>query len=56
MAGLKRTLTELRARKVIDFQIVANEIVAYRSRVLDDPSRVLVLTPQPQKIGSALTA
>ncbi|KAI9762457.1 MAG: Zinc finger C3H1 domain-containing protein [Chaenotheca gracillima] len=42
-SGLKQTLQELRSNQVKDFSIVAAEIAAYRSRFLEDTSRVLVL-------------
>ncbi|KAJ5723858.1 hypothetical protein N7488_001893 [Penicillium malachiteum] len=43
LAGLKEIINEMRRDKVKDFSTVASEIVAYRRRFLQDPSRVLPL-------------
>ncbi|KAF3395975.1 Protein red1 [Penicillium rolfsii] len=43
LAGLKEIINEMRRDKVKDFNTVASEIVAYRRRFLQDPSRVLPL-------------
>ncbi|KAJ5107767.1 hypothetical protein N7456_004442 [Penicillium angulare] len=43
IAGLKEIINEMRRDKVKDFNTVASEIVAYRRRFLQDPSRVLPL-------------
>ncbi|KAJ5280108.1 hypothetical protein N7478_005480 [Penicillium angulare] len=43
IAGLKGIINEMRRDKVKDFSTVASEIVAYRRRFLQDPSRVLPL-------------
>ena len=42
-AGLKEIINEMRRDKVKDFSTVASEIVAYRRRFLQDPTRVLPL-------------
>lgn len=44
-AGLKQLLQGLREKNVNDFTTVAAEIAAYRSRYLQDPSRILTLNP-----------
>lgn len=41
--GLKQIIQDMRGRKVKDFNTVASEIAAYRTRFLKDPSRVLLL-------------
>lgn len=41
--GLKQVLTDLRVRKIRDFDIIASEIVAHRSKFLGDKSKVLAL-------------
>jgi hypothetical protein len=43
LTGLKEIINGMRRDKVKDFITVANEIAAYRRRVLQDPSRVLHL-------------
>ncbi len=43
IAGLKQIIQEMRGRKVNDFNTVASEIAAYRTRFLGDKSRVLPL-------------
>ncbi|KAJ5099425.1 hypothetical protein N7532_006426 [Penicillium argentinense] len=43
VAGLKEIINGMRRDKVKEFSTVANEIAAYRRRVLQDPSRVLHL-------------
>lgn len=42
--GLRELITNMRARKVNDFETVAAEISRYRSRFFDDPTRVVRLT------------
>jgi hypothetical protein len=41
--GLKEVLTKLRLRKIRDFDVIAAEIVAHRSKFLGDNSKVLML-------------
>jgi hypothetical protein len=41
--GLKQVLSGLRSRKIKDFDVIASEIVAHRSKFLGDPSKVLML-------------
>ncbi|KZF23059.1 hypothetical protein L228DRAFT_283117 [Xylona heveae TC161] len=41
--GLKQVIHDMRGRNVNDFNIVASELAAYRSRFLNDKSRVLSL-------------
>jgi hypothetical protein len=41
--GLRALLMDLRVRKIRDFNVIAPEILAYRSRFLADDSRVLPL-------------
>lgn len=41
--GLRGVLTNLRARKIKDFDVIAAEIVAHRARFLGDSSKVLNL-------------
>jgi hypothetical protein len=41
--GLRQVLTGLRSRKVRDFDTIAAEVVAHRSKFLGDPSKVLML-------------
>ncbi|RDL41503.1 uncharacterized protein BP5553_01482 [Venustampulla echinocandica] len=41
--GLRAVLTGLRARKIKDFEVIASEIVAHRSKFLGDNSKVLNL-------------
>jgi len=41
--GLRQVLTDLRVRKIRDFDIIASEIVAHRSKFLGDKSKVLAL-------------
>lgn len=41
--GLRQVLTDLRSRKVRDFDTIAAEVVAHRSRFLGDPSKILML-------------
>jgi hypothetical protein len=41
--GLKEVLSDLRARKIRDFDIIAKEVVAHRARFLGDSSKVLML-------------
>ncbi|KAL4759762.1 uncharacterized protein BDW70DRAFT_75527 [Aspergillus foveolatus] len=43
VAGLKEAINDMRRDKVKDFNTVAAEIVAYRRRFLQDPTRVLAL-------------
>lgn len=43
ITGLKQIINDMRRDKVKDFNTVAAEIVAYRRRFLQDPSRVLPL-------------
>ncbi|KAL4904532.1 hypothetical protein BDW74DRAFT_154074 [Aspergillus multicolor] len=43
VAGLKEAINDMRRDKVKDFITVASEIVAYRRRFLQDPTRVLAL-------------
>jgi len=43
VAGLKEVLTDLRLRKVRDFDVIASEIVAHRAKFLGDRSKVLKL-------------
>lgn len=43
MAGLRQLLTEFRAAKVKDFASIAQGIVDYRRRFLNDSSKVLRL-------------
>jgi len=43
VSGLKQIIQDMRGRKVKDFNTVASEIAAYRSRFLKDPSRILLL-------------
>jgi hypothetical protein len=38
---LRQVLMDLRVRKIRDFDIIASEIVAHRSKFLGDKSRVL---------------
>ncbi|EHK99673.1 hypothetical protein M7I_4452 [Glarea lozoyensis 74030] len=42
-AGLKGVLTDLRARKIKDFDMIADEIIAHRAKFLGDDSKVLNL-------------
>jgi len=42
-AGLRAVLTDLRARKIKDFDVIAAEIVAHRANFLGDNSKVLNL-------------
>lgn len=42
--GLRESISNMRARKVNDFETVAAEIASYRSRFLADPTRVIRLT------------
>lgn len=39
--GLKKVLTDLRARKVRDFDVIAKEIIAHRAQFLGDPLSIL---------------
>lgn len=41
--GLRGVLTDLRARKIKDFDVIAAEIVAHRSKFLGDNSKILNL-------------
>jgi hypothetical protein len=41
--GLRQVLIDLRLRKVGDFDTIAAEVLAHRSRFLGDPSKVLML-------------
>ena len=41
--GLRSVLIDMRLRKVRDFDAIASEILAYRRKFLDDPSKVLPL-------------
>jgi hypothetical protein len=41
--GLRQVLMDLRVRKIRDFDIIASEIVAHRSKFLGDKSKVLAL-------------
>ncbi|KAE9365161.1 hypothetical protein N431DRAFT_430676 [Stipitochalara longipes BDJ] len=41
--GLRQVLMDLRVRKIRDFDIIASEIVAHRSKFLGDTSKVLAL-------------
>jgi len=41
--GLKGVLLDLRVRKIRDFDIIASEIIAHRSKFLGDKSKVLAL-------------
>lgn len=41
--GLRGVLTDLRARKIKDFDVIAAEIVAHRSQFLGDNSKILNL-------------
>lgn len=41
--GLKAVLTDLRSRKVRDFDTIGAEVVAHRRRFLGDPSKILML-------------
>jgi hypothetical protein len=41
--GLKEVLMDLRVRKIRDFQVIAAEILAYRTKFLGDSSKVLPL-------------
>ena len=41
--GLRKTIQEIRRRKVKDFNEVAAEILAYRARFLGDGSKILPL-------------
>ncbi|KAH8787177.1 hypothetical protein BGZ57DRAFT_755743 [Hyaloscypha finlandica] len=41
--GLRQVLMDLRVRKIRDFDIIASEIVAHRSKFLRDKSKVLAL-------------
>lgn len=45
--GLRELITDMRARKVNDFETVAAEITLYRSRSFNDTSRVVRLTKGP---------
>ena len=46
-AGLRQVLMDLRVRKIRDFEIIASEIVAHRSKFLGDKSKVLALEGMP---------
>ncbi|MCJ1229416.1 hypothetical protein MMC12_006082 [Toensbergia leucococca] len=41
VTGLKQVISEIRSRKVKNFDTVASEITAYRSQFLGDKSKVL---------------
>jgi len=41
--GLKGVLMDLRVRKIREFDIIASEIIAHRSKFLGDNSKVLAL-------------
>ena len=41
--GLKGVLLDLRLRKVRDFDVIASEIVAHRSKFLGDKTKILPL-------------
>ncbi|KAI5796264.1 hypothetical protein DFH27DRAFT_467537, partial [Peziza echinospora] len=41
--GLRELITDMRSRKVNDFETVAAEISRYRSRFFNDPTRVVRL-------------
>ena len=41
--GLKQVIHDIRNRKIRDFNVVASEITAYRSKFLGDASKVLPL-------------
>lgn len=41
--GLKAVLTGLRARKIRDFDVIAQEVIAHRAEFLGDPSKILIL-------------
>ncbi|KAI9875882.1 MAG: hypothetical protein M1830_007845 [Pleopsidium flavum] len=43
VSGLKQIIQDMRGRKVKDFNTVASEIAAYRTRFLKDTSRILLL-------------
>ncbi len=43
VAGLRNVLQKLREKKTRDFQVIASEIAAYRTRFLGDKSKVLLL-------------
>lgn len=43
VGGLKQIIQDMRGRKVKDFNTVASEIAAYRTRFLKDASRILLL-------------
>ena len=42
--GLRELITDMRSRKVNDFETVAAEISRYRSRFFNDPTRVVRLS------------
>lgn len=44
--GLKELITNMRSRKVNDFETVAGEIIRYRSRFFNDHTRVVRLTKE----------
>jgi hypothetical protein len=41
--GMKKIIDDMRRDKVKDLTTIANKIISYRRRFLDDPSRVLPL-------------
>ena len=40
--GLKEVLTGLRARKIRDFDIIAQEVVGHRAKFLGDKTKVVI--------------
>jgi len=45
--GLRELITDMRARKINDFETVAAEISLYRSSFFNDTTRVVRLTKGP---------
>lgn len=41
VSGLRQAITELRSKGTTDITAAASEIVAYRARFLNDPTRIL---------------
>jgi hypothetical protein len=41
--GLRTVLTDLRARKIKDFDVIADAIIAHRAKFLGDDSKILNL-------------